>query len=339
MMSLGLDIGGANTKAVLFKNGKIDDCWYKYIPLWKEWNKLENFLNKLSKDVDPKKVGITMTAELTDKFESKKEGVEKIINAVFESFSRNRCYFFSSDGELIGGIDALDKETSKLAASNWVSSAILVGREFPDCLFIDVGSTTTDLIPVKNGEPAPEGWTDYERLKNGELVYTGILRTPPYALASEIKLAGNRVGIASDYFANMADVYRTLGLISEDNYTCDTPDGRGKDKENCMKRVARTFCSDLEELGEDLVIEAANAFYDLQVSEVSKNILRVADVHNLSKDTRIVLSGIGRKILGKKAAINSGFNQFSNIAETYCEEAALMTPAYAVGLLVYEEKG
>src|SRR5256885_9284124 len=49
-------------------------------------------------------------------------------------------------------------------------------------LLLDTGSTTTDIIPMINGVPVPVGRTDPHRLGTGELVYTGVRRTPVCAV-------------------------------------------------------------------------------------------------------------------------------------------------------------
>ncbi|KXA94374.1 hypothetical protein AKJ65_04610 [candidate division MSBL1 archaeon SCGC-AAA259E19] len=74
MISLGLDIGGANTKAVLSDKGEVKKHWSKYIPLWKRKEDLEKFLSDLSEEFRVDGVGVTMTGELSAVFESKWRG-------------------------------------------------------------------------------------------------------------------------------------------------------------------------------------------------------------------------------------------------------------------------
>jgi uncharacterized hydantoinase/oxoprolinase family protein len=44
-------------------------------------------------------------------------------------------------------------------------------------VFIDIGSTTTDLVRFGDGRVQNQGYTDGERLRSKELVYTGAIRT------------------------------------------------------------------------------------------------------------------------------------------------------------------
>ena len=335
MLSVGLDIGGANTKAILLENGMVKNHWLEYIPLWKEKERIGPFLKGLANSVGPDVVGATLTGELCDIFESKSEGVTELVGIICSAFGDDKCFFMSLSGELLMRDRSLASPL-ELAAANWVASALIVGRKYPNCISMDAGSTTTDIIPLKGGKPVAEK-TDFERLKSNELVYTGVLRTPLPCICSEMPLGGKgKIGIAAENFAIAADVYRVLDMIGAKDYTCETPDGRGKDKESCMRRIARIFCSDLEELGENLVVKAGRTFHHEQVGLVSKALKRVADLRKLPRTTKVIVTGIGRKILAEKAARAVGFNKVIDLADVYGKEAALMTPAFCMGLLAAE---
>lgn len=335
MPSLGLDIGGANTKALLIEEGNVKKHWLDHIPLWKRKEDLGNFLDKLSETEQPESVGITMTGELSDIFEHKKRGVSEIIETVSEKFEDEVCYFMSLEGDLLSKEEALDSPRS-IGGANWVASGLIVSEKQPNCLLVDVGSTTTDLIPIQDGTPAPLGRTDFQRLKADELVYAGVLRTPIPYLCSKIDVDGTEIGIASEYFAIMADVYRILGMIEKEDYTCETPDGRGREKEDCMRRMARIFCSDRGELGEDFISKAAERLYENQVELLENAFKKVAGSCGLSESTKVIVTGIGRKILAEKAAKAAKFDRIDDLADEYGKKAALMTPAFGMGLLAEE---
>ena len=76
-----------------------------------------------------------------------------------------------------------------------MASSLLLGKDYRDSIFVDIGSTTTDIIPIKNGKPLA-GKTDFKRLKNGELVYSGALRTNIAAILKSVKFG---IGI-TDFF-------------------------------------------------------------------------------------------------------------------------------------------
>ncbi len=335
MRSLGIDVGGANTKVILLENGQTRDHWLKYIPLWKNDEKLKLFLKQIAKSKKPDRVGVTMTGEICDAFRTKREGVLKIIETVCGAFGDDICYFISLDGELLSRSRSISTP-EKLMAANWVASTLILGEKYPDCLFIDAGSTTVDIIPVKNGKPGTRGRTDFQRLKTGELVYTGVLRTPLPCVCSEIQLNGEKIQVATENFANMADVYRVIGMLKQADYTCETPDGRGKDKKSCLRRIARTFCCDLEELGVNLALKAAWAFQREQTEQVTLALRKVTKNHELPEKIKVILAGIGRLSLARMVARKSGFKKMIDLAKVYDYQGASMTPAFGAGLLAGE---
>ena len=78
-------------------------------------------------------------------------------------------------------------------------------------LLVDIGSTTTDIIPLRDGLVRAAGYTDSERLACGELVYTGLTRSFVMALAERAPFAGRWTTLAAEYFASAADVNRVAG--------------------------------------------------------------------------------------------------------------------------------
>ncbi len=243
MSSLGIDIGGANLKIASSKGGEI-----LYFPMWRKAGELEQILRTAADRYSATRAGVVMTAELADAFRSKEEGVVFISKACERAF--DEVFFLDVDGRLSRTID----DPLKFAASNWVASvAFLLQEGYRNFLFVDIGSTTTDIIPVTDRIQAAK--TDYERLKRQEMIYFGILRTPVFYVLREF----HGVPLCPEFFAITADVFVTTGDISPEMYTCDTPDGKGADIESCMRRLARTLCCDLEELGGDAVRELAFA--------------------------------------------------------------------------------
>jgi len=329
MPSLGLDLGGAHTKAVLLREGRVEASLLRYLPLWKRYGELEGLLRELS-GWGAERVGVVMTGELSDIFPSRAEGVRELVEQVCRVW--RGALFLTLRGELVGRERALSQPLS-VAASNWMASALLVSRDFPDALFVDVGSTTTDLIPLVGGKVANAGSTDLDRLRRGELIYTGVLRTPVPCVLGEVE----GVGVAAESFALMGDVYILLGKLRPEEYSCETPDGRGKDVESCRRRLARCFCSDPEEVGEGFLRRCARALYREQVRRVAEGMRRVRDRYGLEGCPAVVAGGGGR-ILGREAARRVGL-KVVDLGRIYGREAALMTPAFSMGVLVEEVAG
>ncbi len=314
-MILGIDIGGANTK-IASSDGNIVEL--HYLPLWKN-SKLQEALKDISKRFKPEKVGVVITGELADCFPDKDAGLSYIIDAVNHAF--DDAWFLDSSG-------TFTKENKRsIAAANWMASALIAGRDCGDCIFVDTGSTTTDIIPVKDGKPVA-AVTDFERLRKSQLVYSGALRTNIAALLDTVLIRGEESRISSELFAITADAYLVLGMISQSDYTCDTPDGAGKTVLDAKRRIARVVCADLMEIRDDEIVSIARQVMDRQIYDIAEALRK----HGLKK---IVACGLGEFLI-KKAAEDIGF-EIILMSQKYGMEISRIFPAYAVARLVEEK--
>lgn len=313
-MILGLDIGGANTKAAS-ADCTIAEC--VYLPLWRDAT-LGEVLRRLA-EKDPECVGVVITGELADCYRSKAEGIASIKATVEKAF-RRPIYFW--------GVNGFDwRDPMELAASNWSASAALVARDIGDCLFVDMGSTTTDIIPIR-GRPLASK-SDYLRLVNGELVYTGMLRTSIGSLLREAKLDEHVVQLSPEFFAITADAYLVNGQIPPEQYSCDTPDGFGKDRASALRRLARTVCADLDEIGEARAVSIAQQTIDLQLEIITQAIERQSAKHHLNN---VVATGIGERVIAR-ASQSLGMD-CTHLSEKYGQLISDVFPAYAVAKLL-----
>jgi len=320
-MVLGIDIGGANTK-VASSDGRVAETIY--LPLWKGAPLVEE-LSRIAERFKPERVGVVMTGELADSFPDKRCGVRAIKKSVEAAFSESIIRYVDVNGVLTDG-SRLDELS--LAAANWCASARLVAEEFEECIFVDMGSTTTDIIPVVSGTPVAHR-TDLQRLLYSELVYTGMLRTSIATLQDHVHLRGRRAGLASEYFANTADLNLVKGLITAEEYTCETPDGGGKDLPSAERRLARMLCADLEELDRGEIREVVEELHHAQVERISGAITIVAEEHSLSQ---IVACGIGEAVIAEAAAIAE--LEVTLLSEVYGARVSRVFPAYAAARLM-----
>ncbi|MFH1773395.1 MAG: hydantoinase/oxoprolinase family protein [Methanobacteriota archaeon] len=300
------DIGGANTKKLLLdtKTGKIKSE-IVYFPVWKKKAGLKSFLQGIKEKTDC--AAITMTAELCDCFSSKAEGVNYITSACKEVFENP--YYLSVDKKLFGFGEI---RNLKIAAANFAASIYFLEKKFGEGILIDVGSTTTDIMPFKRNKIF-YCKTDLERLRKNQLIYTGMLRTPLSAIVSRVPFKNRLVRISSEHFAITADVYSILGMLK--NYSCETPDGGGKMRKDSMRRIARLLCADLEELGKKEVLGICKYLHKKQVELIAKALRGAADDSGIK---RAYVCGIGKE-LAKKACKLAGINavDLSRITKAY----------------------
>jgi probable H4MPT-linked C1 transfer pathway protein len=276
---IGIDVGGANLKVVDDDGVHIHPC-----PLWKRAP-----LDELLRQYRHESAAVVMTGELADCFLSKQEGIRWIVSIVKKVFPD--ALFFGTDG--LFHRDAVPS----LAAANWLASAEYLRPRYPEMLLLDMGSTTTDLIPLRNLNRL-KGLTDLQRLQRGFLVYHGLLRTGIPAFVRTLRVNGRNTPVSSEMFALTADVHLLLGHITPEEYTCDTPDGIGPDRNSSIRRIARLICADPEEAGGDQGIQDIAE----QIGENEYNIISTAirKVKRKAGTSGIVCAGIGGRIFAPR---------------------------------------
>jgi (4-(4-[2-(gamma-L-glutamylamino)ethyl]phenoxymethyl)furan-2-yl)methanamine synthase len=242
MTWLALDIGGANIKAA-HTSGAMRMLPFE---LWKRPDELSQVLRSLvSTFPRAERLALTMTAELCDCYATKSEGVNAVLDAIGQVHAEEAIRVWGLDGRF-HSVANVRTRPELAAAANWLALATMAARLVPEDpgLLIDIGTTTTDLIPLCDGHAQPCGRTDTERLQTGELVYAGIRRTPVCALATELPFRGVPTGLSAELFASTLDVYLTLGDLAPDAEDLSTADGRPATIESARDRLARMVGAD-----------------------------------------------------------------------------------------------
>ena len=301
---IGLDVGGANTKAV-WRHGEERRVLSRPFEVWRDREALEAVMRDVVAAVAPEPaeaVALTTTAELSDAFRTKREGVEFVLDAAEAALGDRPLLAFTSAGKLVSFAEARSRAL-EVAAANWVATALAVAGLYADALVIDVGSTTTDVVPIAAGRVVADGRTDLDRLLAGELVYTGALRTNLAAIAPRVPVGDSWCPVASELFAISADVHLILGHITAGAYTCATPDGRPATVECARERLARLVCADAEQLAAQEVDAIAAFLHGEQVGQIEAAARRVSA--RLDEARPVVPLGAGA-FLAREAAENLG---------------------------------
>ncbi len=289
-----MDIGGANTKAAWF-DGELVRTLTRPFEVWRDREGLAGVLREVGA-APAHDVAITMTAELSDAFRTKREGVAFVLDAAEDALGDRPLSVLTTAGELVTVEEARARPWD-VAAANWVATALAVAEAHRDALLIDVGSTTADIVPITAGRVAATADNDLERLLAGELVYTGVLRTNLAAIAPRVPIRGQWCPVSSELFAISADVHLVLGHLAPEAYDCPTPDGRPATVAFARERIARLVCSDLEQLGDDDVDAIAAFLYGEQLRQIEDAARRA----RLPLDAPVVAVGSGA-FLGREVA-------------------------------------
>jgi probable H4MPT-linked C1 transfer pathway protein len=327
---LGLDIGGANLKAATPDKRAVSVPF----PLWKQPEKLQSALEDLvAQFPDAEELAVTMTGELCDCFETKRQGVQAIIAAVRSVSRGRRIRIWSTDGIFLDSEEAR-KNHMKVAAANWHALATMAGRYEPHSggLLVDIGTTTTDIIPLNHGVPDTYGATDWDRLQMRELVYVGVRRTPVCAVYSD--------RVCAELFATTQDVYVALGLITEDPSDHDTADGRPATVPHSLARLARMLGADREMLSDEHIVHFASRV-DARVCDIISSAIRAAyfDQQNPPQLRTVILSGAGEFLarrITESIVRKAPVERIISLNEEFGQSVSACAPAYAVAILAAE---
>ncbi|MHA1683871.1 MAG: hydantoinase/oxoprolinase family protein [Promethearchaeota archaeon] len=370
---IGLDVGGVNIKcaSILKKEGDpLDaDAIYstkRHYPLWENSRAgLEGELRDVLQEhvswheksmrretIKSIHVAASITGELSDAYASKREGIIEI-TAAMEAATKHageQCecsvrgpLFVSTGGTLLNREDAMQNHRL-VSAANWYATATWLGA-IDGCinngLLVDIGSTTTDIIPIIQGIVHPFGRTDFDRLESGELLYTGVLRPTIPSISHAVPVRNAMIPVSFEKFALMADVHLLLGYISQAEYDCETADGRDKSPGNCEKRLARMVCEDAEVLGNDAVMEIARYLHRAQVKRIRESIekvlARVEVEHGIGRNLlSICFTGLGEHLLDERTIDSLGIQNRSFLSDNLGFQSSITSSALGVVFMLHQ---
>jgi probable H4MPT-linked C1 transfer pathway protein len=338
---VGWDIGGAHLKAaVVSPDGIISKVFQHPCPLWKGMDYLKQSVSQLLAEIslqDCKHV-ITMTGELVDLFDNRDEGVKEIIQTMQDLLAGHELLIYAGQNGFLKAQQVQKKHYEAIASANWLASASLVAKQLQQGLFIDIGSTTTDILVLAKSKVDAVGLTDYERMRSGELIYTGIVRTAVMAIAQTAYFNGQKMGLMAEYFATMADVYRLTGDLNENHDQIDTADGAEKTELASAKRLSRMTGYDFAEKDLSLWKGFAQTLKNQQKNKIQQACVRQLSRHVIPDSSAFIGAGIGR-FLVRQIASDLG-HPYIDFTELFVEkitdsqmDVADCAPSVAVAIL------
>lgn len=331
----GWDIGGAHLKLARLGDHAVLDVQQLPCPLWQGVDRLAAALAQAAAGRMAALHAVTMTGELADIFPDRATGVRTILT-VLRSALRGEIAVYGTSGAFLG-IDEATATPQRAASANWHAAARLVAARSGEGLFVDIGSTTTDLVPLRAGRVAARGISDAERLALDELVYAGVVRTPVMAVARYVFIGGDRIGVMAEHFATMADVYRLTGALPPDADQMPTADGRGKSPAECRARLARMIGRDAADAADEIWDDLARQLAARQLRRLERAAERVLSASALPASAPIVGAGVGRfAAMTLAQRLQRRYRSFADLipAPDCAERAADCAPAVAVALLM-----
>jgi probable H4MPT-linked C1 transfer pathway protein len=334
---IGWDIGGAHLKAARIEGGRIVAAFQVPLPLWLGIEEAERAFSEAQARIGHADVNaVTMTGELCDIFATHADGVCALAALAERRLAPSPLLYYAGAAGFIGH-DRVPEHAADIASANWHASASVVAAAHPHALFADMGSTTTDLIPIASGGVAALGYSDAERLAQGELVYAGIVRSYLFAGITRAPFDGRWVNLMNEWFASMSDVYRILGELPEGADVMQTADNRDKSVASSCARLARMIGRDVGAAEAVSWRHLARFFADAQARQIETNLHLLLSRGSIPDDAPIVGAGIGSFVLARIAArFSRSFIPFESLFDVSPDIAVSVShcaPAAAVAML------
>ena len=338
---VGWDLGGAHIKAAwISREGFLKKVIQHPCPLWQGLDQLLPVLDGIMEEIvePPDFHAITMTGELVDAFVNREEGVRALVNTMEMWIDSAPVYIYAGRTGFLAPAKAVH-EVTEVASANWLASVYLAASKIPEGLFVDTGSTTTDVIPFAKYHVLARGFTDHERLRYEELIYTGVVRTPVMALAKRVPFKGVWVQLMSEIFATTADVYRLLHVLPVHADRMPSADNRGKSEDDSARRLARMVGCDLASA--ELLDWRGLASYlaECQLRQIQQSCAVNLSRGIIAEEAPLVGAGVGRFLVRELASRFRkpyiDFNDFFPDSDREPNEigAADCAPAVAVAFL------
>ena len=336
---IGWDIGGAHTKvAQLSSSGRVLQVTQYPCPLWRGIDRLDALLSQLDAAMDLRgcRHALTMTGELADIFRDRRDGVRQLLRHFGKHIAPSAVRVYSLDGSL-RSVAWAQRHPEQVASANWHATANWIAHRLDNALLLDIGSTTSDLIPIRRGRVAAAGASDAERLRSGELFYSGVIRTPVMAVVDGVPFAGAWQRVAAEHFATLADVYHLTGDLAGREDQAETADGRGKSAEDCARRLARMLGRDLRAADLDAWWQVAGFIARTHQDRIRQGLELVLSRYPAAAPVPLVGAGVGR-FLARRLARQLKF-PYMSISDLFAapphvqKALAVSAPAVAVARL------
>lgn len=340
---IGWDLGGAHVKAAWLDcaSGRFRHAYQLASPLWQDLSCLRDAISEVLGACPRERVqhAVTMTGELADVFPDRQQGVQSLVQEMRGHVEPSRLAIYAGRAGFVTP-DVAMQHCAGIASANWLASSTVAAHRCREGLFIDVGSTTTDITLLADGKVRARGFDDHARMRHDELIYTGVARTPVMAVVDRVPVEGDWIGVAAECFATMADVYRLTGELPSNADLLPSADGGDKTPEGSARRLARMAGRDLSN---DVLAwqHAADYVAAMQLHQIMRACHRLLSRGLISDSGPLIGAGVGRFLVRKLAQqwgrAYMDFACLFDAADVRDTDVADCAPAAAVAFLLYED--
>jgi probable H4MPT-linked C1 transfer pathway protein len=304
-----------------------------YLPLRTRGSELEGTLKTLLRsyaDYKIRKFILTITSSF---FSSPKETVEYVIDSVTKFILPTNIVCYTIDGNFIN-VEAALRVPHKIVSAGWRALGLGIWKLInKDALIVDFSTRTTSFIPIKEGQIQSRSLSDYDRIKNNEILYFGLLETNAAFIQPNLEYDGNIYNLPFEAYSQTADIF----LITEDlhisDFIIETSDKKAKFKEDSLNRLKNMLRITDDSFDDYELIKIAHLLKTKLLEEINQNIRRKLFENELKS---IILTGIGSNILYQYLKNKDEYDEL--IQATDVIRTAEINPSFCLAYLYASQK-
>jgi probable H4MPT-linked C1 transfer pathway protein len=168
----------------------------------------------------------------------------------------------------------------------------------------------------------------------GELVYSGVQRTPICALTPALPWGDRVCPVAAELFATTLDAYLVLGDLPPEPDSKQTADGRPATQEFSRDRLARMICADRSLFSEHDAERAAAAISAAQLAKLALAVRQA--LGRGAPPTTVIVGGQG-EFLARRLVQKLGWPaELIALSERLGAQVSQCAPAHALAELAAE---
>ena len=221
--------------------------------------------------------------------------------------AEGRLYSLAEAGALSG------RQVVRFAATKFWGSAYLASKLIGHGMSIDVGTSSTDLVPVLGGMPDPEAAADPDtynlnRLKTERFIWYGLTATPLDYISHEAEA----MGTSWPLYPRMAKtevLTSILGLAPRELTEAHAYGGKFPGAEEARFQLAQACGLDVELVGAETLEAIARDLSRRMIDRMAASVRKVAAHAGLGplEEASGAVMGLGRASVAREALIQAGF--------------------------------